>query len=112
MPHRLNQVVHQKVDELLNEGVIQESHSPLNYPLFSVLKKDGSYRPVIDLHKINALTVPDHYPLPVLSELLQSIGKGNTAFTSLDLLSGLWQIPMDKESREITAFSTPPGHYE
>ncbi len=51
-------------------------------------------------------------PLSVLSELLQSIGKDNTVFTSLDLLSGFWQIPMDKESREITAFSTPAGDYE
>ncbi len=76
------------------------------------LKKDGSYRPVIDFWKVNALTVPDHYPLPVLSELPHSIGKHNTDFTSLDLLSGFWQIPMDDKPREITAFSTPNGHYE
>ncbi len=34
------------------------------------------------------------------------------SYHSLDLLSGFWQIPMDKESREITAFSTIAGHYE
>ena len=112
LPHSQRLLVQQKVDELLQEGVIQESHSPWNSPLFLVPKKDGSYRPVIDFRKVNALTVPDHYPLPVLSELLQSIGKNNTVFTSLDLLSGFWQIPMDKESQEITAFSTPTGHYE
>ncbi len=33
-------------------------------------------------------------------------------FTSLDLVSGYWQLPMAPESREITAFSTPDGHYE
>ncbi len=33
-------------------------------------------------------------------------------FSSIDLLSGFWQIPMDAKSREITAFSTPFGHYE
>ncbi len=75
-------------------------------------KKDGSYRPVIDFSEVNALSVPDHYPLPVLSEILQSIGKHNTVLTSLDLLSGFWQIPMDDKSQEITAFSTPSGHYE
>ncbi len=105
-------MVQQKVDELLQKGVRQESHSPWNSPLFLVPKKDGSYRPVIDFRKVNALTVPDHYPLPVLSELLQSIGKHNTVFTSHDLLSGVWQIPMDDKSLEITAFSTPTGHYE
>ncbi len=94
------------------QGVIQESHSPWNSPLFLVPKKDGSYRPVIDFRKVNALTVPDHYPLPALSELLQSNGKHNTVFTSLDLLSGFWQIPMDDKSREIITFSSPTGHYE
>ncbi len=104
-------MVQQKVDELLQEGVIQESHTQWNLPLFLVPKKDGSYRPINDFRKANALTIPDHYPLPVLSELLPSIGKDNILFTSLDLLSGFWQIPLDKEFREITAFCTPAGHY-
>ncbi len=46
LPHSQRQVVQQKVDELLAEGVIQESHSPWNSPLFLVSKKDGSYRHV------------------------------------------------------------------
>ncbi len=112
LQHSQKQVVQQRVDELLQEGVIQESCSPWNSLLFLVPKKDSSYRPVTDFRMVNALTVPDHYPFPVLSELLQSTGKHNTAFTSLDLLSGFWQIPMDDKSREIAAFSTPAGHYE
>ena len=112
LPHSQRLVMQQKVDELLAAGVIQESHSPWNSPMFLVGKKDGSYRPVIDFRKVNALTVPDHYPLPVLSDLLQSLGSSNTVFSSIDLLSGFWQIPLDAKSREITAFSTPFGHYE
>ncbi len=81
-------MVQQKVDELL-KGIIQLSHSSWNSPFFLVPKKDGSYGLVIDFRKVNALTVPDHYPLPVLSELLQLIGKDNTIFTSLDLQSGI-----------------------
>ncbi len=111
LPHRQRQVV-QQINKLLQEGVIQKSHSPWNSQLFLVQKKDSSYCPVIDFHKVNALTVPDHYPIPVLSELLQSISKHNTVFTSLDLLSHFWQIPMDDKSQEIMAFPTPAGHYE
>ncbi len=81
LPHSHRQVVQQKVDEFQQEGVIQESQSPWNSPLFLVPKQDGSYHPVIDFCKVNALTVPDHYPLPVLSELLQSIGKHNKVFS-------------------------------
>ncbi len=42
LSHSQRQVVEQKVDELLQEGVIQESHSPWNSAIFLVLKKDGS----------------------------------------------------------------------
>ncbi len=40
------------------------------------------------------------------------LGQGNTIFSSLDLLSGYWQVPLAAESREIPAFSTPSGHFE
>ncbi len=80
-----------KVDGLLGEGVIQESHSPCNSPLFLVSKKNGSYRHVIDFRKVNALTVPDHYPLPILSDLLQSLGDPNTVFSAIDFISGFWE---------------------
>ncbi len=102
----------QEADKLLSAGVIQESHFLYNSPMFLVGKKDGSYRPIIDFHKVNALTVPDHYPLPVLSDLLQSLGDSNTVFSSTDLLSGFWQIPLDAKSQGITVFSNPSDHYE
>ena len=40
-----------------------------------------------------------------------SLGQGNKYFSSLDLVSGYWQVPMAPESRAITAFSTLQGHY-
>ncbi len=102
----------QKVHKLLAEGLIQESHSPWNSPLFLVSKKDDSYRSVVDFRKVNALTVPDHYPLSILSDLLQSLGDSNTVFSSVYLISGFRQILLDAKSRETTAFSTPSRHYE
>ncbi len=109
LPQSQTQVVQQKFDELLQERIIQESHSPWNSPLFLVLKEGSSYRPVINFCKVSAMAVPDHYPLPVLSELLKSIGKHSTVFTSLDL-SGFWQIPMNDKSWEILAFSKLAAH--
>ncbi len=97
---------------MLEEGVIQESHSPWNSPLFLVPKKDGTFCPVIDFRHVNEVTEDDHYPLLVLRDLLMCLGRGNEVFTSLDLVSSYWQLPMAPESREITAFSTPNGHYE
>ncbi len=41
-----------------------------------------------------------------------NLGEGDKFFSSLDLLSGYWQVPMDPESRKITAFSTYNGHFK
>ncbi len=62
--------------------------------------------------KLNEINEGYRYPLPVLSDLLMSLGYCNTIFSSLDLLSGYWQVPMAPESRKMTAFSTSNGHFE
>ncbi len=110
--HSQRKVADELVTDLLDDGIIQESHSPWNSPLFLVPKKDGSYRAVVDFRRVSQVSDPDHYPLSVLSDLLQSIGRDNTVFTTLDLKSGFWQIPLSADSRSVTAFSTPTGHYE
>ncbi len=61
--------------------------------------------------KVNEVMENDRFPLLVLSNLLMSLGHSNKFF-STDLLSGYWQVPLAPESREITAFSTPNGHFE
>ncbi len=100
------------VKDIKEQGVIQESNSPWNSPIFLVPKKDGTFRPVIDFRRVNEVTVDDHYPLPVLRDLLMCLGTGYKVFSSLDLLCGNWQLPKAPEPREITAFSTPSGHFE
>ncbi len=93
------------IKDTLEQGVIQESSSPWN-SIFLVLKKDGTFCPVIDFWQVNEVTVDDHHPLPVLWDLLMCLGRGNKVFSSLDLLTGYWQLPMAPKSREVTAFST------
>ncbi len=112
LPHSQRAVVQQLISEMLEQGVIKEPNSPWNSPLFWVPKKDGSYRPIIDFRRVNDATVDDHFPLSVLRDTLMCLGRANKVFTSLDLVSGYWQLPMAPESRKITAFSTPHGHYE
>jgi len=88
LPHSQRAIVDGMIQEMREQGVIQESQSPWNSPLFLVPKKDGSYRPVIDFRRVNDVTVSDHYPLSLLNDLLQSISKHNSVFTSLALLAG------------------------
>ncbi len=100
------------IKDLLDEGVIQKSNSPWNSPLFLVPKKDNTLRPVIDFRRVNKVTAGNHYPLPILRDLLMCLGTGNKVFSSLDLLSCYWQLPMAPISRGVTAFSAPNGHFE
>ena len=65
----------------------------------------------IDYRKLNRIIKKDNHPLPWIDNLLDSF-QDATCFTTLDLASGYWQIEMDLEDREKTAFITDYGVYE
>lgn len=104
-----------QMNEMLKKGIIEPSDSPYNSPVWVVPKKmDASgkqkWRIVIDFRKLNELTDQDAYPLPDIDDILSQLGNAKF-FSALDLSSGFHQIPMDKQSKKYTAFSTPQGHY-
>ena len=76
-----------------------------------VRKKDGSHRFCFDYRQLNAVTRSDAFPLPRIDDLLDQLG-GAKYFSTVDLASGFWQIQMEPESREKTAFTTPQGLYK
>ncbi len=95
---------------MLDQDVIEPSNSEWNFSLILVPKSDGTMRPVIDYRELNKQTIPDRLPLPVISDILRSLGTENKLFTSLDIKSGFWQIELQEDSKDMTAFSTPTGH--
>ncbi len=95
---------------MLKQSDIRPSWSLWNSPLFLVPPNHGQSRPFIDFRKVSELTEDGRHPLPLLNDLLMSLGHGNKFFSSLGLLSGCWQVPVAPDSRKITAFSTPNAH--
>jgi hypothetical protein len=103
--------VREIVTSLLEHEIIRESESPYASPILLVKKKDGNYRMCVDYRELNSHTIKDRYPLPLIDDQLDRLGKGK-CFTSLDLASGFHQIPISDESIEKTGFITPDGHYD
>lgn len=115
-PLALKDVVEDEIGRLLRDGIIRPSRSPYNSPIWVVPKKEDSsgkkkFRLVVDFRKLNAVTIPDKYPIPEVTEVLSNLG-GNKYFTVIDLKSGFHQIPLREEDREKTAFSINNGKYE
>ena len=89
---------------MLDAGVICPSNSPWCNAVVLVRKKDGSLRFCIDFRKLNSLTVKDSHLLPCICETLESLA-GAAHYSTFDMNSGFWQVPMDKESKQYTAFT-------
>ena len=111
LPISQRTIVDELITKMKEEGIVVPSKSPYNSPMLLVPKKDGSFRLVIDFRKLNTLTVPDRMPMPVINDVLSQLG-GAKVFSSLDMLSGYWQVPMDEESKHLTAFSTHNEHLQ
>ena len=108
LPQALKPVVDKQVNEMLETGIIRQSNSPWASPIVLVRKKDGNWRFCIDFRKVNDLTVKDAYPLPQVNEIVDSLN-GQKYFSTLDLTSGYWQVPVEQESIPKTAFVIPGG---
>ena len=97
--------------EMMEKGVIRRSNSPWASPLHMVKKSNGSWRPCGDYRRLNAITIPDRYPLPRIQDVTANL-KGTNIYTKLDLVKGYYQIPMAPSDIQKTAVCTPFGLYE
>ncbi|GBM51656.1 Retrovirus-related Pol polyprotein from transposon 297 [Araneus ventricosus] len=96
------------VKEMVDNGIIEESSGPWASPIVLVKKKDGSTRFCVDYRKLNEITKKDSYPLPRIDDTLDALN-GSQWFTTLDLKSGYWEVEVQPEDREKTAFTTGQG---
>jgi hypothetical protein len=99
------------LDTALANGWIRRSESPAGAPVLFVPKKDGSLRLCVDYRGLNAITIKNRCPLPLISETLDRLS-GSVVFSKLDLKDAYHRIGIEGKDTWKTAFRTRYGHFE
>ncbi|GKE10444.1 reverse transcriptase domain-containing protein [Tanacetum coccineum] len=68
------------------------------------------WRVCIDYRKLNDATRKDHFPLPLIDQMLERLC-GNEYYCFLDGFSGFFQIPIALEDQEKITFTYPYGTF-
>jgi hypothetical protein len=103
------------LESWLKLGVVRRTKSLYNSPIFCVPKKTGQgLRIVQDFRALNTKTKIDKYSMKDISECIGDIGRaGSTIFTTIDLTSGFWQMPLHPQDSHLTAFTVKgKGQFE
>ncbi|GFU01893.1 retrovirus-related Pol polyprotein from transposon 297 [Trichonephila clavipes] len=113
-PYRLSpnrkEHLRKEIDNLLAHNIIEECKSPYAAPVVLVPKSNGTVRLCIDYRKLNAITIPDKYPLPLMDVLLHD-AKSTAFMSTLDLKSGYHQVEVNPADQGKTAFVCPFGTF-
>ena len=108
VPVHRKHLVQEEVGKMLSRGVIEPSDGPWSSPIVLVTKKDGTTRFCVDYRRLNEVTRKDAYPLPRIEDNLDAL-QGAKYFSTLDLISGYWQVEVTPEDRDKTAFTVGGG---
>uniref|UniRef100_A0A5S6QFV4 RNA-directed DNA polymerase n=1 Tax=Trichuris muris TaxID=70415 RepID=A0A5S6QFV4_TRIMR len=114
MPRRLSPLEREEVAQMIRNmerrNLIGKSVSPWASRVVPVRKRDGTLWLCVNYRALNAVTKKDAYPLPRIDEALDTM-QGSVWFSTLDLMSGFWQVEQEDGSQEKTAFTTHGGLY-
>ena len=104
-------VLKKYLDDHLRKGFIRPSSSPYSSPVIFARKPSGGLRLCVDYRGLNAITVKNRYPLPLVQETLQAISKAKY-FTKLDVVAAFNKLRVAEGHEKLTAFRTSFGLYE
>jgi len=99
------------LEENLHTRRIRPLKSPMAAPVFFIKKKDGLLRLVQDYRALNAITVKNKYPLPLISKLISQL-HGARYFTKLDVRWGFNNVHIKPRDEWKAAFCTNQGLFE
>ena len=96
-PYRVSPMKKELLDKefqyMLENDIIEESHSNWSSPCILVPKHDGGLRFCIDFRKVNDKTKSNSFPIPRIADCIDQIGSAKFVST-VDMLKGYWQVPL------------------
>ena len=116
-PYRCNfedkKEIEQQVSKLLKKNLIEESYSPFAAPVTLAYKREEGRRSrlCIDFRDLNKIVVPQSQPFPLIDDLMVKT-RNCKFFSTLDINSAFWSIPLKVEDRKKTAFVTQENHFQ
>src|SRR5258708_14478985 len=99
------------LEENVQNGFICPSKSPWGSPVLFIKKKDGSLRLCIDFCALNRVTEKDRYPLPLIPDLLNSLGPARI-YSKIDLKHAYHLVRIVEGDEPKTTFRTRYRSYE
>lgn len=103
--------VHESFLDLEKRGVVKRGSSTMSSPLTLVTKKDGTPRICVDYTYLNKYTVSLNYPLPQIQSLPTILTSEHCWFSTLDLKSAYFVLPMDEKTASLASISTHCGNW-
>ena len=99
------------LEKMIDKGFIQSSFSPAASPVLFAKKPGGGLRFCVDYRALNAITVKNCYPLPLIKETLERVCKAKI-FSKIDIIVAFNKLQIKKRKKWKTAFQTRYGLYE
>ena len=99
-------IVQEEITSLLNKGAIRlipESQAHFVCSMFLVSKKDGSFRPVLNLKPLNSHTTPKHFKMEGLPVVKDALQEGDFMCT-VDLKDAFLHVPLHPSHQRFFQF--------